>query len=91
MFRELGVISQTSTLGFYYLTSTSEGFVPEKRYIICKTQNGCGIDGKLRISRFQRRVDHPPFPRSHARPIVLADGSPADSTRTRSADPPEVI
>jgi hypothetical protein len=87
----VGVISQTSTPGFYYLTSTSEGFVPEKRYIRCKTQYGCGIDGKLRISRFQRRVDHPPFPRSHAMPIVLADGSPADSSGTRSADPPEVI
>ena len=48
----VGVISLTSGPEFYYLTSFSEGFVPEKRYIIGKTQYGCGIDGKLRISRF---------------------------------------
>ena len=29
---------------------------------------GCGIDGKLRISRFHRGVDHPPCPKSHAMP-----------------------
>jgi hypothetical protein len=33
----LGVISITSGSEFYYLTSFSEGFVPEKRYIIGKT------------------------------------------------------
>jgi hypothetical protein len=48
----LGVISLTSGPEFYYLTSFSEGFVPQKRYIIGKTRYGCGIDGKLRISRF---------------------------------------
>jgi hypothetical protein len=60
----VGVISLTSGSEFYYLTSFSEGFVPEKRYIlnlvIGKTQYGCGIDGKLRISRFQQGVVYSP-------------------------------
>jgi hypothetical protein len=56
----LGVISLTSGPEFYYLTSFSEGFVPEKRYTIGKTQYECGIDGKLRISRFQQGVVYPP-------------------------------
>jgi hypothetical protein len=32
----LGLKSLTSAREFYYLTSSSEGFVPEKGYIICK-------------------------------------------------------
>jgi hypothetical protein len=54
------VLGITTCPDFYYATTCSERFSNKRMYIIGRMHYGYGIDGKLRISRFQQGVVYLP-------------------------------